>query len=64
MNTKKCEFCGAFLPAKPFYSLERYVGTLEIYVCPNCKQRIQKWIPKVVTESFMDDLMDITELLS
>ena len=46
MNEKKCPFCGGFLPVKPFYYMERFEGTLEIYLCPKCGSRVKDWRQK------------------
>lgn len=43
MNESKCPYCGGFLTVKPFYSIERHVGVLSIYICPKCGSKVQKW---------------------
>lgn len=43
MNDKKCPFCGGYLPSRTFYYIKRVEGILNVWICPNCGQRIKEW---------------------
>lgn len=43
--TKKCGYCGGYLPDTPFYFISRLQGTLNVWVCPNCRKRYTEFEP-------------------
>ena len=44
MNENKCPNCGKYLPNKTFYTLDRSIGYLKVWVCPFCGHRVSKWV--------------------
>lgn len=46
MNEKRCGSCGGYLPARPFNFIDRSVGTLMYFKCPNCGQVVKEWVSK------------------
>ena len=43
MNKQKCPCCGGYLPNRPLYFYQRPQGILAIWLCPNCRSKVQKW---------------------
>ena len=41
---ERCPYCGGYLSIKPFYKFHREVGTFKVWICPNCKKEVKKWI--------------------
>ena len=44
MNENKCPYCGGFLPQQALYFYRRPQGTLYVWVCPNCRNQVKKWV--------------------
>lgn len=44
INQEKCPYCGGFLNKSAFYRFDRYSGSLYVWICPNCKKKVSKWL--------------------
>lgn len=42
--TKKCGYCGGYLPDIPLYFFKREQGQLNVWLCPNCRRRYTEWV--------------------